>query len=244
MQKQFDNLTYKVLITGANRGFGRELLDIYATNGWDVFPLVRRQADAAALESLYAPHCFPIVADVASDSAEKAISEVLEKHTSTLDLLVNNAGNIRKQRGFNNAIPEDILEHFNVHCIGPLRCTKAALHYLKNSSHPQVVNITSRWGSIAKTAAGQGGIGKAIYAYKIAKCAQNMLTACLHQELKEYNIQVLSVHPGRLKTSVAPPDADIDPHEAAEKLFVWLQNIDHNLACKCHDLISGETIEW
>jgi len=244
MQKKSDSLTSKVLITGANKGFGRELLDIYAANGWDVFPLMRRQADAAALESLYSPRCFPIIADVGSDSVEKAISEVLKRHTSTLNLLINNAGNIRKEHGLDNATPEDLNAHFNVHCIGALRCTKAALPYLKNSYQPQVVNITSRWGSIAKTAAGRGGIGKVIYAYKIAKCAQNMLTACLHQELKKDNIQVLSVHPGRLKTSVAPPDADIDPHEAAEKLFIWLQSIDDKLACKCYDLISDEAIDW
>jgi NAD(P)-dependent dehydrogenase (short-subunit alcohol dehydrogenase family) len=244
MQKKSDKQIQKVLITGANKGFGRALLNIYAINGWDVFPLVRRRADATTLESLYSQRCFPIVADVGSDSVETAISEVLEKHASTLDLLINNAGNIRKHRGLDNAIPEDISAHLNVHCLGALRCTKAALPYLKNSSRPQVVNITSRWGSIASTAAGQGGIGKAIYAYKIAKCAQNMLTACLHQELKDDNIQVLSVHPGRLKTSVAPPDADINPHEAAEKLFIWLNNIDHSLICKCHDLISGGTIDW
>lgn len=234
----------KVLITGANKGFGRELLEIYATNGWEVFPLVRRQDDAAALESYYSSRCFPIIGDVSSDSVEKSIIKVLAKQTTTLDVLINNAGNIRKQRGLDNALPEDIHEHFNVHCLGALRCTNAVLPFLKNSSRSQIVNITSRWGSIARTAAGQGGIGKAIYAYKIAKCAQNMLTACLHQELKDDNIHVISVHPGRLKTSVAPPDADIDPHEAAEKLFAWLQNIDHNLPCRCYDLIGDETIEW
>jgi NAD(P)-dependent dehydrogenase (short-subunit alcohol dehydrogenase family) len=43
------------------------------------------------------------------------------------------------------------------------------------------------------TGAGRGG---GIYSYQIAKCAQNMLTACMDQELRSRGIRVFAVHPG------------------------------------------------
>jgi NAD(P)-dependent dehydrogenase (short-subunit alcohol dehydrogenase family) len=230
-----------VLITGASRGFGRELVDVYATAGWVVFPLVRRPADADDLISIHAPLCHPIIGDVGRDDATEAISRTLDKHTSSLDVLINNAGNIKKNRGIMLAESDDMIDHFNIHCIGALRCTQAALPFLKKAPKPVVVNISSRWGSISRTVSGQGGL---IYAYQIAKCAQNMLSACLSQELQPQNIRVYAIQPGRLKTSVAAADADTDPKAAARRLFEWIERADDHPQFAFYDLMIGTTIDW
>ena len=65
-----------VLITGANIGFGRALLDVYIKSGWTVFPLVRRQEDAEALVATYHSACFTIVADVTSENAGETITGI------------------------------------------------------------------------------------------------------------------------------------------------------------------------
>ena len=230
-----------VLITGAGKGFGRELLTVFHQQGWTVFPLIRRSSQAEELQSSFGENCFPLMGDVTSENVTLEVARVLQAHTVSLDVLVNNAGNIKKLRGLENTSEKDLEEHFQVHCIGVLRCVKAALPFLRRSTAATIINITSRWGSIGRTIS-QKGCG--IYAYQIAKCAQNMLTACLDQDLREKGIRVLAVHPGRLKTGVAPPDADIEPREAARKLFSWLQTIDRNTVCGCHELISGGLIEW
>ena len=62
-----------ILITGASRGLGRELTDTFWSNGWIVFPLVRKQSDAESLGIKYPSNCHPIVADVALDSTGPAI---------------------------------------------------------------------------------------------------------------------------------------------------------------------------
>jgi NAD(P)-dependent dehydrogenase (short-subunit alcohol dehydrogenase family) len=230
-----------VLITGAGKGFGRELLTFFHQQGWTVFPLVRRSSQADELRISFSDKCFPLVGDVTSENVSLEISRVLEKNTTSLDVLINNAGNIRKLRGLDNTSEKDLEEHFQVHCIGALRCVKAALPFLRRSRKATIVNITSRWGSIIRTVS-QKGCG--IYAYQIAKCAQNMLTACLDQDLKNEGIRVFAIHPGKLKTEVAPPDADIEPRDAARRLFAWLQTMERNIVCGCHDLISGGLIEW
>jgi NAD(P)-dependent dehydrogenase (short-subunit alcohol dehydrogenase family) len=230
-----------VLITGAGRGFGRELFDIYAERGWRVYPLVRRPAVAAELGAAHRSSCYPIVGDVACAEVEPEITGVLERSGEALDLLINNAGNIKKLRWLPNTSPEDCESLFRVHCVGALRCTRAALPFLRKARSPLVVNVTSRWGSIARTTAGQF---RGIYSYQIAKCAQNMLTACLDQELKGEGIRVVAVHPGKLMTESAAVDADTPPREAAIKLADWIQCFDTGQACACHDLMGGGLIEW
>jgi NAD(P)-dependent dehydrogenase (short-subunit alcohol dehydrogenase family) len=233
-----------VLITGAGRGFGLELLKVFSERKWKVFPLVRDSEVAETLIEQYAPDCHPIVTDVTLESVEKEISSILGKHTGSLDLLINNAGNIRKKRGLRHATSEELIDHFKVHCLGVLNCTKGALPFLEKAPKPSIVNITSRWGSIGLTVGGQGGFSGMVYAYKIAKAAQNMLTACLYHGLKDENIGVYAVHPGRLKTSVAPPDADIDPRDAAVRLYDWITWDDIDRNCRLYDLMNDSTIEW
>ena len=62
-----------VLITGASRGFGRGLFEVYCGRGWTTFPLVRKVDIASHLQSLAETKCHPIVADVASVHIEHEI---------------------------------------------------------------------------------------------------------------------------------------------------------------------------
>ena len=228
-----------VLVTGASRGFGRELAGVFLGRGWTVVPLVRTPQAMAAWAG--ADRCFPLCADVGMADAEDAIGRALEAHASALDLLVNNAGHIHKLRWLPETVAEHMEELFRVHCVGAFRCTRAALPFLRRAEKPMVVNVTSRFGSIARSAAGEF---RGIYSYSIAKCAQNMLTACLDQELRREGIRVFAVHPGRLKTSAAAVDADTEPRVAAVKLAEWVESVDRNADCGLYDLMGGGVLPW
>jgi NAD(P)-dependent dehydrogenase (short-subunit alcohol dehydrogenase family) len=228
-----------VLVTGAGRGFGRELGRVFLERGWTVLPLVRAPEDMAPWAE--ADRCFPLCADVGAADAEHAIGRALEARTSALDLLVNNAGQIHKRRWLSETVVEDVEELFRVHCAGALRCTRAALPFLRRAPRPIVVNVTSRFGSIARSAAGEF---RGIYSYSIAKCAQNMLTVCLDQELRKEGIRVFAVHPGRLRTAAAAVDADTEPQVAAARLADWLDAIDRDADCFLYDLMGGGVLPW
>lgn len=230
-----------VLITGAGRGFGRGLFEVYSQRGWTTFPLVRNSDIASQLQVSAEAECHPIIADVTTTQAEHEIAKILEQYCDSLDVLINNAGNIKKKRGLENTHPEDIEDLFRVHCVGVLRCTKVALPHLLKSKRPVVVNISSRFGSIARVISGKGST---IYSYPIAKCAQNMLTACLDQELRKQGLRVFAVHPGRLKTEVGAPDADTDPRDAATALADWVDQVDDRTLCGFHDIMREMIIEW
>ena len=228
-----------VLITGAGRGFGRQLAEQFLSRGWTVFPLIRNQESLAEWKEK--EHCHPIVADVSTAQVEDAIVSGLEGKSHSLDVLINNAGEIKKLRGLRVTRCEDINRLFAVHCLGAFRCTMAALPFLRQSHNPVVVNISSRFGSITNMAAGEF---RGIYSYSIAKSAQNMLTVCLDQELRPEGIRVVALHPGRLTTSLAAAVADTDPSVAAERFFNSLSRLDRQRKCTFFDLMEDGTLPW
>lgn len=235
--------TNTVLITGASRGLGYELNKLYAEKGWLTFPLVRQPSVASTLYQRWPSQCYPIVADVTADDCATRITETVENQTDHLDVLINNAGINGSGRTIDDVTPEEVLELLQIHCVGVIRCTKAVLPLLRKASKARIVNVTSRLGSMASNAAGRFTELPASYSYRIAKAAQNMLTLCLGQELVKEGIAVCAVHPGRLLTALAAPDADTPADVAAQRLISWIEHMDDTVLDHCIDLSNGE-IPW
>jgi NAD(P)-dependent dehydrogenase (short-subunit alcohol dehydrogenase family) len=227
-----------VLVTGAARGFGRALVDTYGRRGWTLFPLVRTRADA---EDLAAENCHPIVGDVGTAGVDVAIASVLRTHVTALDLLINNAGHVKKLRWLPETSESDIEELVRVHCVGVFRCTRAALPFLRQAANATIINVSSRFGSVTRMA---GEEFRGIYSYSIAKGALNMLTACLDRELRSEGIRVFAVHPGRLRTAAGAMDADTDPAVAAERLADWAASLPRDAECALYDVMEGGVIPW
>ena len=230
-----------VLITGASRGLGRALLDCYSSRRWRTIPLVRNAETAKRLEAKLAD-CTPIVGDVMLDDVSSAITEVLQQFDQ-LDVLINNAGIPGQAVYLESVTPAEIDTLFRTHCLGALRCTKAALPFMKDGKH-FIINVTSRFGSTTRYAAGEFAGRSISYSYRIAKAGQNMLTISLAQELGSQGFVVCGVHPGRLKTESGASDAHMEPAEAAERFVNWIDGIDAGMNGKCFDLESFELMEW
>lgn len=62
------------------------------------------------------------------------------------------------------------------------------------------------------------------YSYRIAKASQNMLSICLKQEFKTCNINIISIHPGRIQTQSGSSDANSSALEAAKKIYKWIED--------------------
>jgi NAD(P)-dependent dehydrogenase (short-subunit alcohol dehydrogenase family) len=213
------------LVTGAGRGYGLELSRRLASQGAQVFGVLRDPDTAAAFAVATRGRGTLVVADVAEDAAVGAIGSALAAHGRPLDLLVNNAGLTASGSRVEDVRLADLDRLLQVHLHGALRCTQAALPWLRRSPHGTVVNVTSRLGSIARVAAGAYDHLGISYAMRISKAAQNMLTACLHRELRAEGIAVYAVHPGRLRTRMGSADADVEAGEAAARLLDWLARV-------------------
>ena len=230
-----------VLITGAAQGLGRALFQLYFQKGWKVFPLVRKQKDMDELKSLGDENCYPILADLRDEDIIEKITSVLEINTDTLDVLINNAGYVKKIEGILSMTGEDLDNHFLTNVTGAWQCARACYPFLKRNGQGIIINISSRRGTF------EFNINepyKRANAYKVTKCALNMLSVIMDEEFSKDNIRVLPVHPGALKTRVAPPDADTLPETAALKLYEWIQQINENTPVGLYDIINEKYLNW
>ena len=239
-----DTTTPHVMITGASRGVGRALHALYAARGCVTFPLVRREEDAASIANDSPDHCHPIVTDLRDDRATDAIQQTLDAQGNRIDLLINNAGVAGKAYTFDTITPQELIDQCQVHAVGALRATLAALPRLRKSTSPTIVNITSRLGSMTRNASGEF-VGKPFtIAYRMAKAAQNMLTLCLHQQLTDDGVRVYALHPGRVMTDSGSFDADITADDAAQRIATWIDEANDSQRGRCYDAQTGELIPW
>jgi NAD(P)-dependent dehydrogenase (short-subunit alcohol dehydrogenase family) len=204
------NMTNKViLITGANRGIGRALLDEALRRG-------AKRVYAATRSQLQHPdnRVTPLTLDVTSASQiQRAANEV-----ATLDLLINNAG-VAVYDDLSNL---DVIEqHLAVNFFGLLRMTHAFLPHLKRSKGAIVNNL-----SLAGLAA-----LPVIPSYSISKAAAFNLTQSLRALLAGQGVTVHAVVLGPVDTDMNRgfniPKAS--PESAAQAIFAGLENREEDI---------------
>ena len=184
--------------------------------------MLRNKEDAERLSSEIGDAFIPILADLRDESAIKNIRLSLEGNTDSLSLLVNNAGIVGIGRKIEEIKCGEIIAMFDVHCCGVIRCLQAALPFLRKAERAMIVNVSSRLGSIGNVSSGHFDHIDVSYGMRMAKAAQNMLSASLHRELKDTGISVFSVHPGKILTRMGSPDADMTAKQAAKRFIAWL----------------------
>src|SRR5947207_14809714 len=146
------------LITGANKGIGREVARQLAANGFHVFvgarnaKAGRKAADEIAKTCGKATFLEIDVAD--SGSVAKAAHEFsnIEDH---LDVLVNNAGVIVDGDTAILEISDDLFRNtLETNTLGALRVTRAFVQLLRRSKAPRVINVSSGGGQLTDGADG------------------------------------------------------------------------------------------
>lgn len=224
-------------ITGTSRGLGYALVEQFLIQGWFVYCLVRNNEDATKMTEMNSSYCIPIISDVTSNKIQSDISSSLSNST-VIDVLINNAGAGSNAKPFAETSVDAVSNLLDIHCLGALRVTQAIIPFMKNNGI--IINMSSRFGSITKTASGELDNISCSYSYRIAKAAQNMFSQCLSREYKNSSIKVCSIHPGKLKTASASLDADREPSEAAETLLSLINKIENG---RFYSLFDGE-IDW
>jgi NAD(P)-dependent dehydrogenase (short-subunit alcohol dehydrogenase family) len=192
------------LVTGANKGIGREISRQLAAKGVLVLMAARdRKRGEKAVEDLRAkglPVEF-IEMDVTSQpSVEKAAAQI-EKQHARLDILVNNAGIAIDWLPASELTIEALEETFDTNLFGAFRVTRALVPLLKKSKHGRIVNVSSGLGSLTNQAR-SGGAGSMLFAYGASKAALNMMTIHFANELKSFGIKVNAANPGYTATDM------------------------------------------
>ncbi|MBV9049333.1 MAG: SDR family oxidoreductase [Solirubrobacterales bacterium] len=189
------------VITGANRGIGRELARQLAAAGHTVILTARDrdQARVAAEELASAGDVIAHQLDVTDPGSAASLAAFLQERWQRLDVLINNAAihyDTFQQAG--SADLEIVREALETNLLGAWQLIQVLLPLLKASRHGRIVNVSSEAGSLTN-------MGGGIPAYRTSKAALNALTRMLAAELANDRILVNSVCPGWVATDMGGP---------------------------------------
>ncbi|MCR8613223.1 MAG: SDR family NAD(P)-dependent oxidoreductase [Mycoplasma sp.] len=177
-----------ILVTGASSGFGKDLTKkLLENNNFKVYACARRVEEMKDLESKGATIGFVDVTE--QKSIDKFVNSIIKKE-GKIDVLVNNAG-----FGIYGILESDSIEKakslYEVNVFGLMRVTKSVLPHMRSKNNGKIINLSSVAGKMSIY-----GLGW----YSSTKFAVEALTDSLRAEVANYNIDVVAIRPGVVKT--------------------------------------------
>jgi len=217
-----------IVIIGANRGIGLELVKQYTARG-DAVLAVCRKASAALTEV----DCNILEGiDVEDDNIVDSLAGQVP--FATIDMLIHNAG-ILLSDTYPSIEFNQMRQHFEINTLAPLKTVLALKDKLTNGS--KVGLVTSRVGSIADNSSSNN------YAYRVSKTALNMVGKCLSIDLAAQGVAVVLLHPGYVRTDMTQGNGLIDADESAAGLVMRMDELTlEKSGIFVHS--NGENLPW
>lgn len=192
-----DLRNFRGVITGAGQGIGRKLAIEFAAQGAHLLLVGRTEGslkDTARLVEEAGGGAETLVQDVsAPDAAERVASSV--QSWDSVDLLVNNAGNVRAGR-LDRSSAADLRAMVDLNLTAPILLTRELLPKLRSSaagSRSLVLNISSEIALVAMP----------FYAvYAATKSGLASFGESLRRELQGTGVHVATVYPGATDTAM------------------------------------------
>ncbi|WP_339919176.1 SDR family NAD(P)-dependent oxidoreductase [uncultured Flavobacterium sp.] len=209
------------LITGATSGIGKATAQILAKNNYKIILCGRREDRMAELEKelseLTAVHT--LLFDVRD---KKAVSESIASLPiafSTIDILINNAGNAHGLDPIQTGDLDDWDAMIDINVKGLLYVSKAIIPQMIERKSGHIINIGS---TAAKEVYPNGNV------YCATKHAVDALNQGMRMDLNPFGIRVGAIHPGMVQTEFSEVrfKGDTDRAEKVYQGFTPLQPED------------------
>lgn len=193
---QFSEKT--VLLTGANRGIGKALLEAFSKEGATVIALVRNAKDESylnyikSLQDKYEASVSTHEIDLTdSEKLTKLLKEII-KTTPQIDVVINNAG-IAYGAPFVMTSYDKLKEVFEVNFFAPVTIMQLMARKMIKQGSGSIINMASVGGI---------GVNPGYLAYGSSKSSLIFATECLSKEVGLYGVRVNAVAPGLIDTSM------------------------------------------
>jgi NAD(P)-dependent dehydrogenase (short-subunit alcohol dehydrogenase family) len=214
------------IVTGGNRGIGREVVRQLALQGERVILTCRdpekgaraRDEIRAAVGSERAEGCLFHPLDVTDPRSVETLRNFVDRSFGGLEVLVNNAAVLLDPGGTFLGTPDEAFrESMRTNLFGPLALCRAFLPAMTRRGYGRIVNVSSEAGQLENLADEKP-------AYRLSKWALNGLTIILADAVKGSNVLVNAVHPGWVRTAMGGLEAPRSAEQGAETV-VWLATL-------------------
>jgi short-subunit dehydrogenase len=191
-----------IIITGASKGIGYELVKIFAKNKSNTIIALARnhnlldQLKNECNNQNSGGHVIAMPFDLENPNhVKKQLKKEICKHIHSVDILINNAGNL-VNKPFEELSIEEMETSFHINTISPAVIIQELIPLLQKSGNAHVVNISSM--------AGFQGSSKfpGLSIYSSSKAAIASLTECLAEEYKDQNITFNALALGAVNTEM------------------------------------------
>ena len=136
----------RAVVTGGSKGLGQAIAAELLAEGAQVAICSRHEAELEATAAELRKPGGTVVALPCDVTDPGQVADFIEAAAAGLgggiDILVNNAGGARPGR-FESLTDADWQEDFEVKALSQIRCTRAALPWLRESAAPRVININA-----------------------------------------------------------------------------------------------------
>jgi 3-oxoacyl-[acyl-carrier protein] reductase len=174
------------LITGATRGIGRAIADVFNEAGANVLLTGTKQSEIDQLNSENEDQAIKwIMADFSTLDRINLFTNGL-KNMKPIDICVNNAG-INIIKPFDEVSHKEYEQLMSVNLSAPFSIVQSIIPNMKKQNYGRIVNIASIWSQISKS-------GRSLYT--TSKTGLVGFTKAIAVEYAQSNILVNAVSPG------------------------------------------------
>ncbi|MEU4602861.1 SDR family oxidoreductase [Kribbella sp. NPDC023972] len=208
------------LVTGANKGIGKEIARQLGAAGFTVLAGSRDLARGEAAAKELVAEGYEVQAlqlEVTDERSVRAAAGRIDAEYGRLGVLVNNAAIIPAGDDAVSRVAGDVLrDAFETNVIGLVGVTQAMLPLLRKAERARVVNLSTSLASFELVGDPESRMSTILtLGYNASKAAVNMVTVMLANELRGTGILVNAADPGNCATDMGGWDAPRSPQQGA-----------------------------
>jgi len=190
-------MTKIAVVTGSSSGIGYETSLLLARNQYTTYASMRNMKKSDELLKIASKENIPlkvIQLDVNDDRSVSSAIDSIVKENGRIDVLVNNAG-FDLFGSLEELTIEEIKGQFETNFFGAARVTKSVIPTMRKQGSGIIINVSSIGGRI--------GLVPCNTMYHASKFALEGFTESLRHELTEFNIDVILIEPGAIRSNFA-----------------------------------------